>query len=123
MIVTWNDVKDYFKAGDIVYACAYQPTSNKEGKHNYQKPIRGMLVLYSTEAKCREREQKGYTEPRYFVPFKKNGKDLAWSKAVTVYARYFTDDENECREFYNGMISKQIRWHQYEIEKLKEEFV
>lgn len=123
MVVTWHNVSKYFKIGDIVFACAYKPTSDKESKHNYQKPIIGMLVLDSSLAKCKEREKKGYTEPRYFVPFKKNGKDLAWSKAVTIYARYFTDNEMESKAYYNKLIMEQIQWHQSEIEKLKEEFV
>lgn len=123
MVVTWGDVKEYFKVGDIVYACAYKPTSDKESRHNYQKPIRGILVLDSSEAKCKVREEKGYTEPRYFVPFKKNGKDLAWSRAVTVYARYFTDNEVECIEYYNKLIKEQIQWHQNEIERLEKEFI
>lgn len=123
MVVTWGDVKDHFKVGDIVYACAYTPTYNKEGRHNYQKPIRGMLVLDNSEERCEKRAKAGYDEPRYFVPFKKNGKDLAWSKAVTVYSRYFTDDENESKEYYNKLVREQLHWHQAEIEKLKEEFV
>lgn len=123
MVVTWGNIEKYFKVGDIVYACAYKPTSDKESRHNYQKPIRGILVLDNSEDKCRIREEKGYKRPRYFVPFKKNDKDLAWSKAVTVYSRYFTDNEKECKEYYNKLIRDQIQWHQKEIERLKDEFI
>ena len=82
-----------------------------------------MLVLDSSKEKCERRERLGHKEPRYFVPFKKNGKDLAWSRAVTIYARCFTESESECIEYFNNLIREQIQWHQSEIERLKSEIL
>lgn len=124
MLYSWKNVKEHFKVGDTVYACAYQYNRDKEGRQFFQKPILGKLVLgrSETEEAYYERTDRK-TEPNYFVPFKKNGKDLAWSKVVTIYSRYFTDDEEESKEFYNDLIQKQIAWHESEIDKLKEDLL
>lgn len=120
MLYTWEDVKEHFKVGDSVYACAYKYNRDKEGRQYFQKPILGKLVLGRSETEEDYYARTGRkTEPNYFVPFKKNGKDLAWSKVVTIYSRYFTDDEEESKEFYNDLIQKQISWHESEIDKLK----
>lgn len=84
----------------------------------------GKLVLGRTESEGEfylRTERK--IEPHYFVPFKKNGKDLAWSKVVSIYSRYFTADEEESKEFYNDLIQKQIAWYASEIDKLKEDLL
>lgn len=124
MLYSWKDINEHFKVGDTVYACAYKYNKDKEGRQYFQKPILGKLVLGRTEAEGEfylRTERK--IEPHYFVPFKKNGKDLAWSKVVSIYARYFTTDEEESKEFYNDLIQKQISWHESEIDKLKEDLL
>lgn len=124
MLYTWEDVKKHFKVGDTVYACAYEYKRDKEGRRYFQKPVLGKLVLGRTLSEEEYYERTGRkTEPNYFVPFKKNGKDLAWSKVVSIYARYFTTDEEESKEFYNDLIQKQISWHESEIDKLKEDLL
>lgn len=123
MMISYGEVNDNFKLDDEVWACAYKPTTNKEGRSNYSKPIRGRLVAESTKSRDEFRRSRGYTDIMAFVPYKKNGKDLAWSKAVTIYSRYFTYSEKECREFYNDLIKQQILWHEQEIAKLKEELL
>lgn len=117
--VTWGDVKNVFKVDDEVWACAFQPTSDKEGKHNFSKPIRGRLVCGNTESSDKYRRDKGYKDVAYFVPYKKNGIDLAWSKAVTIYARYFSKTEQESIDFYNKLVQEHIDWLTKEAESLK----
>ena len=124
MLYSWKNVQEHFKVGDIVYACAYQYNRDKEGRQYFQKPILGKLVLGRNEAEANYYAKTGReAAPNYFVPFKKNDKDLAWSKVVTIYSRYFTDNEEESKEFYNDLIQKQIAWHELEIDKLKEDLL
>lgn len=124
MLYTWEDVKEHFKVGDTVYACAYKYNRDKEGRQYFQKPVLGKLVLGRTLSEEEYYERTGRkTEPNFFVPLKKNGKDLAWSKVVSIYSRYFTTDEEESKEFYNDLIQKQIAWHESEIDKLKEDLL
>lgn len=54
-----------------------------------------------------------YWTPRYFVPYKKNGKELAFSKAVLVDSRWYADTEAQAIDGYNKLLEK-------EIEKLKQ---
>lgn len=123
MIIDYTDVNNVFKLDDIVYAFAYKPTSDKEGKSKYSKPVRGRLVAGGTALKDAEARKRLNPFIRYFVPFKKNGIDLAWSKAVTIYARQFSLDEDECKKCYNELIQKQIFWHEQEIKKLEKDLL
>lgn len=124
MLYSWDDVKKHFKVGDTVYACAYKYNRDKEGRQYFQKPILGQLVLGRNKTEEEYYQRTGReTEPNYFVPFKKNGEDLAWSKIVTIYSRYFTTDEEESKKFYNDLIKEQIAWHESEISKLREDLL
>lgn len=121
---SWKDVGEHFKVGDIVYACAYKYNKYKDGRQYFQKPILGKLVLGRNEAEAEYYQRTGRkSEPNYFVPFKKNGKGLAWSKIVTIYSRYFTTDEEESKKYYNDLIKEQIAWHESEINKLREDLL
>lgn len=122
-VVNHFDVNKYFNLGDIAYACAYEYTHDKNGKCKYQKPIRGMFTAGDTEAKNNEYISKGQTNIRYFVPFKKNKEDLAWSKAVTIYARCYATTQQECITLYNKLIQANIDWHEHEIEKLRKDLL
>jgi len=75
------------------WACAYVTEENKEGLGLFKKPVRGRIVN------------------RYFHEYKKDGKSLK-KQAVSVYARYYCDTEQECKDFYNALID-------IENEKLK----
>ena len=44
MIISYREINDNFKLDDEVWACAYKSTSDKEGRSNYSKPVRGRLV-------------------------------------------------------------------------------
>lgn len=117
------------KLGDKpVWASAYTYASTKESRLNYQKPIRGRIMRGETIAKHLIREKENlransryYSD--YFVPFKKNSEELAWSKAVHVYTREYSETEEESIKLFNEMIQENIDWHLKEIEKLKKELI
>lgn len=115
----YYDINKHWKVGDIVWACAFKYAGTKESKHLYQTPIKGMF----THSKCPEdikdiSTTKQYKHIRYFIPFKKNGKDLAYSKAVNYNARCYADYEYECINLYNELIQKNIDWHKSCIKDL-----
>ena len=119
------DVNTNFKAGDIVWACAYTPTSNKEEKYCYCKPIKGRLMPYNREH-LNDKLTDLETNPEkydiaYFIPFKKNGIGLAYSKAVSMFARCYANTKEACDELYKELITEQIDWHKAEIKKLEAE--
>lgn len=119
MKVSGYEVKKHFNVGDTVYACAYKYTRDKEQKVFHQKPIAGMLMAGKTEPKHNQRLAIGGNVIEYFVPFKKNSTELAWSKAVSVTARNYASTYTECVELYNSLIKNAIIWHINEIEKLR----
>lgn len=116
-------VNKHFKVGDTIYACAYKYTHDKNGKSKHQKPILGMFTVRDTEAKNNEYLSKGDTHIRYFVPFKKNNQELAWSKAVTIQSRHYATTYQECVTLYNKLIQNNITWHEQEIEQLKKDLL
>lgn len=126
--MNYTEVKKVFKIESKVWACAYEYTSKKESRLNFQKPILGMIMCDKTEERHKEKKeryiQRGYKPPcDYFVPFKQNGKDLAWSKAVKIWSRCYASTEKECKEIFNSLINKKVAWHLEEIEKLKKELI
>ena len=96
----------------IVWACAYAHTSSKNEKHLYCKPTKGMLTALSFNCESEAHNTNSY--PLYFVPFRKNAKDLtlenlAWSKAVHLKARCYADTEAESIEQYNELVLASIK--------------
>ena len=96
----------------IVWACAYEHTSSKNEKYLYCKPTKGMLTALSFSDKTETHSTNSY--PLYFVPFRKNAKDLtlenlAWSKAVNLSARCYADTEAESIEQYNELVLASIK--------------
>lgn len=96
------------KNGDTVWACAYKVTFNKEGLRYIQKPVKGVLTSSKNKDMYLKHLEDGTTDIRYFVPFKKDKKDLAWSKAVQVSARIYATTKEECIELYNEEIQYYI---------------
>lgn len=120
-IKNYTEVSKNFKAGDEIWACAFNYTHDKEGKHLYQEPVFGKLMAGKTEVAHNSRIERfpDSSNVEYFVPFKKNGVDLAWSKAVLMYNRYYATTEEECVELYNSLVKNAIDWHRSEIEALE----
>lgn len=112
-----------FSVGDTIWACAFKYTYSKDGMRFSQTPIHGMLTVGNTEASHNARLGRGVTNPSHFVPFKKDGKSLSWSKAVEISSRKFATTEKECAKLYNELVNECISWHTIEIEELKKMFV
>lgn len=113
-------------AGDKVWACAFQISIDKNSKRFKQEPVYGMLTVTDAPDKEIEYRQErmrqtgeGRAHASYFVPFKKDGKSLAYSKAVQVSARCYATTQEECVEMYNKMIQKYIDWYKKEIMELE----
>ena len=105
-----NTTKNYDQIYNVV-SCQYKISCG----YNYRLP--------DTEAKNNEYISKGQTNIRYFVPLKKNGVDLSWSKAVTIYARCYATTQQECIALYNRLIQDSIEWHEQEIKKLEKDLL
>lgn len=114
----------HIKSGTKIYACAYEYNTSKEGRLFYQKPIYGVLS-YTNKKELKDTIDTSNKECRYFIPYKKNAKDLsysnlAFSQAVNTYSRFFFYNEEECIQKYNELIDDHIEWHLKQIEILKE---
>lgn len=123
MTVSGSEINGNFISGDIVYACAFSSSKDKNGNHYVKKPVRGMLTCGKTKAMDSFYVERGCTEPSYFVPFKMNGKDLYWSKAVSVYFHYLSSTEEESKQFYNKLINDYIESLSCEIDRVKKELI
>lgn len=124
MIIThYTEAQDKFYIGDEVWACDFKYAHDKESRHLYQKPILGKLMAGRTEELHKRCVASGTATVKYFVPFKKNGTELAWSKAVTVYSRKYATSKQECIKMFNELIESDIKWHENEIKALKKELI
>lgn len=127
----WNIDHSYEEKyiGDEVWAYAYKPSTDKCSKRFYQPPILGKLMAGETEIRHKaaiEQYLQNYpcantTDMRveYFVPYKANHKDLAWSKAVRVGARDFALTYDESKIKYNKQVTDYIKWLETEIAEVK----
>lgn len=88
-----------------------------------KKPIRGIFTVGKTDEKNKIALSRGNTSIGYFVPFKKNSDELAWSKAVQMSSRKYASTYEECVQLYNKLILNKVEWHQQEIEDLKKELI
>lgn len=86
-------------------------------------PVRGMFTLGKSVEDTKRRTNRGDTKIEYFVPFKKNSNELAWSKAVLMHSRCYASTYEECVVLYNKLISNAINWHMYEISKLEQDLI
>ena len=123
IVKDYFDAKKIFKPEDEVWACAFKYQHSKEGKRFFQKPVLGRLMCGNTLEKHLNciRDCRCYLN--YFVPYKKNSNQLAWSRAVEIYSRMYATSEAECIQLYNSMIAENINWHTKAIEELRKEFV
>lgn len=101
-----------WKCGDIVWACAFafDNTHAKLGVH--QVPIRGKLTF------DRHGAVNSQIAPRYFIPLTKDGKNLALSKAVSLYSRDIADTEGEAWEIYDKRMLECVEWHYSKAQEL-----
>lgn len=124
-----RNVYEYFKVGDIVWACAFARTRDANQMLLRQEPILGMLTACNKK-KEEQDVQNGnvYKNIFYFVPFKKNCKaysldNLAWTRAVRIHSRKYATTEKECVELYNELIDEEINYHENLIDEIKEYYI
>lgn len=104
-----------FKPGDEIWAFAFVYANDKTNKANFQTPILGQLQDRNQDWPP-NRQKPDYkftpfTPIQYFVPYQKNKKKLAWSRAVRVEARTYADSETEAQIAYNQAIEMAQNWH------------
>ena len=127
---TRNILINQLQDGDEVYACEFKETHDKEDKRYIQKPVLGQIKCANTESKCEDYRKRYETygtdrqnKGNYFVPYRKDGKGLAWSKAVTIYAREYFETEEAAIDYYNRQIKESIDWHWNKIKELRKEYI
>ena len=139
MIYNYEEVNKVASIGDKVYAYRFKTSSRQNntdeskdmpiGIRYIQKPVLGVFTHSDNEQsenRIREKIAKGEDikdfekEIRYFVPCRKDGKGLVWSKAVTIYSRMFTSDYGEAVEDYNRQVYNKIVTYEKYIDALRE---
>lgn len=116
--------KSNLKVGDTVWACAYKLGSDVESMRYVQKPIKGVLTASKNKKNNDNFIALGEINAsyiRYFVPYKKNGIDLSWSKAVSTYSRNITTTEEEAISLYNKLIDDYVKYFTEKIEEIKKD--
>ena len=112
-----------FKPGDEIWAYAFTYSNNKINKAGYQQPILGQLQDRNQEMQTPKRNGYQYSIIRYFVPYKKGKKELAWSKAVTLEAREYAETEHEAYLEYNRLVRLAQNWHYLSAILLNEDYI
>jgi hypothetical protein len=101
-----------YKAGDIVWGCAFASFKSKEKCKLRQEPQQGILALAYTESENNELRRILSDDDKkygiaYFVPVRKNGTP-SWSRAVKIGSRLYASTKEDCIELYNECIHKEI---------------
>lgn len=109
MKLTRKDVN----CGDEVWAYKLEPqrlegTATTLAWRYRQKPVQGRLVRHHADIGPENFKGDGYCI-RYFVPYKKGTKDLAWSKAVEFRHRSYAWSEFEAIDLYNEEVSDLLK--------------
>lgn len=114
-----TDFQTTFKPNDVVWACGFRETDNKNDILINCPPTKGKLMCAKTE-QTHDFIVNNTPNPKitFFVPFKKNKKELAWSKAVSIWSRSFATTEDDCRDLYKSLIDDAITNHQNRISEL-----
>lgn len=96
-----------------VWACAYSTNNTEKSMSTKRTPVKGII---STDKKY---DRYGRTT---FVEYGKSGKPRASSK-VLVGSRHCFDNEEECRNHYNSLITRQIDFLNSLIEEHKKDYI
>lgn len=109
MKLTRKDVN----CGDEVWAYKLEPqrlegTISTFAWRYRQKPVQGRLVRHYNDIGPENFKGDGSCV-KYFVPYKKGTKDLAWSKAVEFRHRSYAWSEFEAIDLYNQEIEDLLK--------------
>lgn len=115
------------KAGDVVWACAFEFNMKKSALGLSQEPIRGLLSYTDCEAShelfMERYEQPGnpYAKcPQYFIPENSKGTGYLWSKSVNIGSRAYADTYDACDALYAEMVRNWIDWFKKGVALCKE---
>lgn len=105
------------KAGDTVWACAFEFNMKKSALGLSQEPVQGILSYTDCEA-SHELFAKNYGKPgnpyakcpQYFIPTNSKGTGYLWSKSVNVTSRAYADTYEECSRLYEEMVQNWVDW-------------
>lgn len=116
--------------GSVVYGFNFKYARDNKLKHLHQKPIQGMLLPSNRIDVVKEYLKDGktsYRYLRYFVPFKKKNdgslESLSFSRSVEIDSRLYASTLDEAIEGYNRLLYDCIRFHEEQINKLREELI
>lgn len=98
--------------GMAVWASAYRSGDLKSQSRLRQTPVRG-LATYLKSGPCDYEPGKPYPatsfRARYFVPFRKDSDEPAWSRAVRIESRDVAMTGEDAVRAYNARIREEIR--------------
>lgn len=109
---------DWVTCGMHVWASAFRLTENKASLSLRQEPVPGIAAYSQYEIATGPeipgkpgtgRDMSGMAA-RWFVPFKKNSEDPAWSKAVRIESRDIASTRAEAEEMYRDRILAEADW-------------
>lgn len=108
--------------GQIAWGYAFRETEDKEELRYIQTPVKGIFARTNKPNKGEDP-----TIPRrpdeygtYFIPFKKNSNELAWSRAVATSSRAYADTYEDAVKGFNKKIDETIAHHMVLIKKREE---
>lgn len=92
-----------YHAGDSIWGVMFQISTNKKRVLNRCLPVPGVLSwtndpMYSVSE---------YPDPKYFIPYGRNGK-LCYSRAVRTYSRCYATTEHDARKLYEELVHHAI---------------
>lgn len=121
MTYHYSEIKERFKAGDRIWACAFKLTEDVEDNVLKCLPVYGEFCV-TNKFKMEVEVRKAKDRPLYFVPFGSKG-ILVWSRAVQVSSRRYADTEEECIALYNKEIQYYVRFFENRIKMIKAEML
>lgn len=121
MTYHYSEIKERFKAGDRIWACAFKLTEDVEDNVLKCLPVYGEFCV-TNKFKMEVEVRKAKDRPLYFVPFGSKG-TLVWSRAVQVSSRRYADTEEECIALYNKEIQYYVRFFENRIKMIKAEML
>lgn len=103
--------KRKIEPGTQIWACAYEFDNSKMQMRFIQKPVFGEI------------DGDKWGRGHYFIPYKKNGKDLATSKRVSIESRQFADTYEECVGLYNRLVQDKIDMFMKRVGETRADFI
>lgn len=104
MIYNGYDIQRGQLDDKVIWACAYSTNNTEKSMATRRKPVQGII------------------KDRKFYELNKKG-EIKKSSAVSIYAREYTDTEQECIELYNKLAQRQIDFLKKLAEKCEADLI